>query len=190
MEALGAVAGGQGTMNNLTFGTGTTEHPGHDRASDWAYYETICGGAGAGHDRASNRGFNGASAVHTHMTNTRITDPEVLERRYPVVLREFSIRSGSGGKGKYNGGDGAVRVLEFLENMSHGILSGRRPTRPYGLDGGEPGQPGRNRLRRGGEVRSLDANVRLEVRAGDVIEIETPGGGGYGDPKGVAPGQS
>ncbi|MCH7909665.1 MAG: hydantoinase B/oxoprolinase family protein, partial [Candidatus Hydrogenedentes bacterium] len=117
-KALGALAGGQGTMNNLTFGTG-----------DWAYYETICGGAGAGPD------FDGASAVHTHMTNTRITDPEVLERRYPVVLREFSIRRGSGGGGRRHGGDGVVRALEFLEEMSLGILSGRRTTRPYGVDG-------------------------------------------------------
>ncbi len=184
-KALGALAGGQGTMNNLTFGT-----------ADWGYYETICGGAGAGHDRASSTtvrpatGFNGASAVHTHMTNTRITDPEVLERRYPVVLREFSVRRGSGGAGLYRGGDGAVRALEFLEDMSLGILSGRRTTRPYGLDGGEPGQPGENRLRRGEEVQKLDANVRLEVRAGDVIEIKTPGGGGYGRSKGAGPGQT
>ena len=163
-KALGALAGGQGTMNNLTFGT-----------SAWAYYETICGGAGAGSD------FDGASAVHTHMTNTRITDPEVLERRYPVVLREFSVRRGSGGDGRRHGGDGVVRALEFSEEMSLGILSGRRTTRPYGVNGGEPGQPGQNWLRRGGEMRKLDAHVRLDVHAGDVVIIETPGGGGYGN---------
>ena len=171
-KALGVLAGGQGTMNNLTFGT-----------ADWGYYETICGGAGAG------PAFKGASAVHTHMTNTRITDPEVLERRYPVVLREFSVRRGSGGAGRYRGGDGAVRALEFLEDMSLGILSGRRTTRPYGLEGGEPGKAGENRLRRGKEVQDLGACTRLEVRAGDIIEIETPGGGGYGRPKGAQPTQ-
>ena len=163
-KALGALAGGQGTMNNLTFGT-----------AEWGYYETICGGAGAGPD------FDGASAVHTHMTNTRITDPEVLERRYPVVLREFSIRRGSGGGGRRHGGDGVTRALEFLEEMSLGILSGRRTTRPYGVDGGEPGQPGQNWLRRAGEMQKLDAHTRLDVRPGDVIVIETPGGGGYGN---------
>ncbi len=163
-KALGALAGGQGTMNNLSFGTG-----------DWGYYETICGGAGAG------PGFDGASAVHTHMTNTRITDPEVLERWYPVVLREFSVRRGSGGGGRWHGGDGVVRALEFLEAMSLGILSGRRTTRPFGVDGGEPGQPGRNWLRRDDEMLALDAHARLDVRAGDVVVIETPGGGGFGN---------
>ncbi|TDI62706.1 MAG: 5-oxoprolinase, partial [Alphaproteobacteria bacterium] len=118
--ALGKLAAAQGTMNNLTFGT-----------EEWGYYETICGGSGAGPS------FDGASAVHTHMTNTRITDPEVLERRYPVLLREFSIRRGSGGRGKHRGGDGITRAIEFLEAMSAGILSERRVTAPYGLNGGE-----------------------------------------------------
>ncbi|MCH7960346.1 MAG: hydantoinase B/oxoprolinase family protein, partial [Candidatus Hydrogenedentes bacterium] len=160
--ALKAVAGSQGTMNNFTFGT-----------KDWGYYETICGGAGAG------PGFNGASAVHTHMTNTRITDPEVLERRYPVVLRAFSIRRGSGGRGDHSGGDGVVREIEFLEPVSVGILSERRTTAPYSIGGAEPGKPGRNRLHRGDTERELPGHVELDVEAGDVIIIETPGGGGY-----------
>jgi 5-oxoprolinase (ATP-hydrolysing) len=161
--ALGAVAASQGTMNNFTFGT-----------EDWGYYETICGGAGAG------PGYAGASAVHTHMTNTRITDPEVLERRYPVVLREFSIRRGSGGAGAYRGGDGVVRAVEFREAMSAGILAERRTTAPYGLNGGNSGASGCNRLLRGDREEQLTGHARVDVRAGDVIVIETPGGGGYG----------
>jgi 5-oxoprolinase (ATP-hydrolysing) len=163
--ALGTIAGGQGTMNNLTFGT-----------EEWGYYETICGGAGAG------PGFDGASAVHTHMTNTRITDPEVLERRYPVVLREFSIRKGSGGRGEFCGGDGTVRAIEFLEPMAVGVLSERRVLAPYGLNGGAPGATGRNLLLRDGETSELGGHARLDVREGDVLVIETPGGGGYGRP--------
>ena len=162
--ALGVVAGSQGTMNNFTFGT-----------KDWGYYETICGGAGAGPD------FDGASAVHTHMTNTRITDPEVLERRYPVILREFSIRRGSGGQGKNVGGDGVRRVVEFREPMSVGILSERRTTRPYGLNGGEPGESGRNSLERDGKITELAGHAKVDVKAGDAIIIDTPGGGGYGE---------
>ena len=147
--------------------------------SSWGYYETICGGAGAGPN------FEGASAVHTHMTNTRITDPEVLERRYPVLLREFSIRRGSGGKGRFNGGDGVVRAIEFLEDLSMAILSNRRTTRPGGVDGGAPGQSGVNRLRRGVRVEDLASNVRLDVHSGDIIELETPGGGGFGRVEGA-----
>jgi 5-oxoprolinase (ATP-hydrolysing) len=161
--ALGTVAASQGTMNNLTFGS-----------HGWGYYETICGGAGAG------PGFHGASAVHTHMTNTRITDPEVLERRYPVILREFSICRGSGGAGKSRGGDGVVRAIEFLEDMSVAILSERRVTQPYGLNGGSPGQPGRNRIARGNSVSELGGHFAIRVTAGDVLIVETPGGGGFG----------
>jgi len=127
--ALGKLAASQGTMNNVTFGT-----------DQLAYYESICGGAGAGF------GFDGASAVHTHMTNTRITDPEVIERRYPVVLRTFEVRTGSGGAGVWRGGDGVRREIEFLERMNAAILSERRTRAPFGLHGGKPGKPGRNAL--------------------------------------------
>jgi len=160
--ALGKLAAAQGTMNNLTFGT--------DR---FGYYETICGGAGAG------LGFDGASAVHTHMTNTRITDPEVLERRFPVLVERFGVRRGSGGRGVYRGGDGVVRALEFLEPMSAAVLSERRALGPFGLHGAPGGRPGRNRLRRGPVLRDLPGKVRLDVAAGDVLVVETPGGGGY-----------
>ena len=168
-KALGVLAGGQGTMNNLTFG-----------ADDWGYYETICGGAGAG------PGFHGASAVHQHMTNTRITDPEVLERRYPVLLREFSIRRGSGGNGKYRGGDGVRRIIEFLEPIEVGILSERRSTRPYGLDGGLRGASGRNTLVRHGVPEDLGGHAQFRARTGDLLVIETPGGGGFGTPDSTA----
>ena len=160
--ALGNLAAAQGTMNNLTFGT-----------AGWGYYETICGGAGAG------PGFDGADAVHTHMTNTRITDAEVLERRHPVVVRRFAIRRGSGGRGVWRGGDGVVREVEFLEPATAAVLSERRAVAPWGLHGASPGAPGRNRLRRGAAVRDLPGKVRLDVRPGDVVVIETPGGGGY-----------
>jgi 5-oxoprolinase (ATP-hydrolysing) len=166
-EALGIVAGSQGTMNNLTFGT-----------EDWGYYETICGGAGAG------PGFDGASAVHTHMTNTRITDPEILERRYPVVLNEFSIRKGSGGKGDWNGGDGIVRQIEFLDPVSVGLLTERRNTQPYGLNGAQPGKPGKNtQLMSDNSRKPLEGHAHIEVDAGEKIIIETPGGGGYNRPE-------
>lgn len=163
--ALGVLAAGQGTMNNFLFG--------NDR---FGYYETICGGAGAGN------GFHGASAVHVHMTNTRITDPEVLEHRYPVVVREFSIRRGSGGVGKWRGGDGVRRSIEFLEPMQVSLLMERRTTQPFGLHGGEPGAPGRNLLARNGVTTALPGHASLHVEPGDVITIETPGGGGYGAP--------
>jgi 5-oxoprolinase (ATP-hydrolysing) len=162
--ALGILAGSQGTMNNFSFGT-----------KDYGYYETICGGAGAGN------GFDGASAVHTHMTNTRITDPEVLERRYPVRLREFSIRRGSGGAGQYRGGDGVVRAVEVLAPMAVTLLTERRETRPPGLAGGEPGAAGVNRLIRAGDAEEvLPGHAAIDVRPGDLLIIETPGGGGYG----------
>lgn len=162
--ALGVVAASQGTMNNFTFGN-----------ERFGYYETICGGAGAG------PGHAGADAVHTHMTNTRITDPEILERRYPVLLRNFALRHGSGGAGKWPGGNGVVRTLEFRDAMQMAILSERRATAPYGLDGGGNGCPGRNTLlRASGEALDLGGHAQIDVAAGDAIVIETPGGGGYG----------
>ncbi|MGD9599503.1 MAG: hydantoinase B/oxoprolinase family protein [Steroidobacteraceae bacterium] len=164
--ALGVLAASQGTMNNLTFGDATLQ-----------YYETIAGGAGAGPD------FDGASAVQTHMTNSRLTDPEILELRYPVRLREFAIRRGSGGAGRHRGGDGIVRTIEFLAPMSGAILANRRRTRPFGLAGGAPGAAGVTRLRRAnGRVCELAAADRFDVAPGDVIEVLTPGGGGYGAP--------
>ncbi|CCE24295.1 hydantoinase B/oxoprolinase family protein [Methylotuvimicrobium alcaliphilum] len=162
--ALGVLAGSQGTMNNLTFGN-----------QRYQYYETICGGAGAGN------GFDGCSAVHTHMTNSRITDPEVLEWRFPVLLETFSIRQGSGGQGAFNGGNGVVRRIKFLEPMSVNILSSHRATAPFGLHGSEPGAAGKNSLwRASGSVESLGGCAQVEMQAGDVLQIETPGGGGYG----------
>ncbi len=161
--ALGILAAGQGTMNNLTFGTGR-----------FAYYETICGGTGAG------SGFDGASAVHCGMTNTRITDPEVIERRYPVVVRSFAVRKGSGGCGKWCGGDGVTREIEFLEPMEAAVLSERRRHAPFGLFGGASGARGRNVLVKSGKETDLPGKVKLAAAAGDVLRIETPGGGGYG----------
>ena len=169
--ALGAVAASQGTMNNLLFGN-----------EDFGYYETIAGGAGAG------AGFSGADGVHTHMTNTRITDPEVLERRYPVRLHRFCLRRGSGGAGENRGGDGIVREIEFLDQVEVSILSQRRSRGPYGMAGGEAGQPGHNLLRRAGQAdwEELPAVTTFSTRAGDRLRIETPGGGGWGSPSGSA----
>ncbi len=162
--ALGVMAGAQGTMNNFTFGNETHQ-----------YYETICGGAGAGPD------FDGASAVHTHMTNSRLTDPEVLEWRFPVVVEGFAIRRGSGGDGAYRGGDGVVRRIRFLEPMSAGILSNHRRIAPFGLNGGEDGQVGLNRVERvDGRTEDLGSTATAELTPGDVFVIETPGGGGCG----------
>ena len=162
--AFGALAASQGTMNNFTFGT--------DR---YQYYETIAGGAGAG------PGFAGASAVQTHMTNSRLTDPEILESRFPVLLESFAIRRGSGGAGQWRGGDGAVRRVRFLEPMQAGILANRRRTAPFGLAGGGDAMAGINRVERStGEVEMLPATASVTVSAGDVMVIETPGGGGYG----------
>lgn len=160
--ALGKLAASQGTMNNLTFGT-----------PRYGYYETICGGAGAGY------GFDGASGVHTHMTNTRITDPEVLEFRYPVRLRRFGLRRHSGGQGSFRGGDGVVRELEFLEPMTVSLLSERRALAPFGLHGGGAGRRAHNSLVRGAQTIELPAKVRLDVQAGDRLRVVTPGGGGY-----------
>ena len=162
--ALGVMAASQGTMNNLTFGN-----------ARYQYYETICGGSGAGGD------FNGQSAVHTHMTNSRLTDPEVLEDRYPVLLEEFRIRKGSGGHGKHRGGDGTVRRIRFLEDMTVSLLSTRRETDPFGLEGGKAGSRGTGTIiRRSGARASLKGCDEAELEAGDAIEIETPGGGGFG----------
>ena len=162
--ALGVLAASQGTMNNFTFG--------NDR---YQYYETICGGAGAGD------GFNGCDAVHTHMTNSRITDPEVLELRFPVLLQEFSIRKGSGGAGRNQGGDGVVRRIQFLEPMDAGILSSHRSSLPFGIKGGKPGKSGVNTvIRSNGRVEILPGCAGIEVSPGDAVQIETPGGGGFG----------
>jgi 5-oxoprolinase (ATP-hydrolysing) len=164
LAALGLCACSQGTMNNTLFGT--------DRFS---YYETVCGGSGAG----SN--FDGADAVHTHMTNTRITDPEILEHRYPVRLDRFAIRRGSGGAGFHRGGDGAVREITFLEPMSLSILSQHRAEGPYGLEGGAPGKPGCQHIERAdGRIEPLGAIDGTTVEAGDRLVMKTPGGGGWG----------
>jgi 5-oxoprolinase (ATP-hydrolysing) len=164
--ALGVLAAGQGTMNNFTFG--------NDRHQ---YYETICGGSGAGPD------FDGTDAVHTHMTNTRLTDPEVLEWRFPVRLESFEIRRGSGGAGRHKGGDGVVRRVRFLEAMTAAMVSGRRRTAPYGMNGGAPGKTGRNYVVRvAGAVEELKGSDRAELVPGDMFVIETPGGGGFGRP--------
>ena len=166
LGALQVAAASQGTMNNLTFGDQT-----------FGYYETICGGSGATADS------DGADAVHTHMTNTRLTDVEVIERRYPVRVQEFSIRRGSGGAGNSRGGDGIVRKIEFLKPLKVSILSERRGSYPpFGLQGGHAGQLGRNTVHRAGsqDVEDLGSKVELDVQPGDVLTIETPGGGGFG----------
>ncbi|RPI15404.1 MAG: 5-oxoprolinase [Lysobacterales bacterium] len=166
--ALGLQAAAQGTMNNLTFGNERHQ-----------YYETIAGGAGAG------PGYDGASGVQTHMTNSRLTDPEVLERRHPVLVRRYSLRRGSGGPGAFRGGDGLVREIEFRERMTAAILSNHRRVPPFGLAGGEPGRVGVNVLvRRDGRSETLQASAEIEVDAGERVRIETPGGGGYGRPVG------
>jgi 5-oxoprolinase (ATP-hydrolysing) len=162
--ALGVLAASQGTMNNFLYGNDVYQN-----------YETVCGGTGAG------PGFNGASAVHSHMTNTRMTDPEVLESRFPVRCEAFCIRSNSGGAGQHRGGDGTVRRLRFLEPMTATILSSHRKVPPFGLDGGGSGECGRNTVERSnGAVEYLEGNDEVEMNAGDVFVMETPGGGGFG----------
>ena len=162
--ALGAMAAAQGTMNNLTFGN-----------ARYQYYETIAGGSGAG------PGFNGADAVQTHMTNSRLTDPEVLESNFPVRLEEFSIRGGSGGTGHWHGGNGVVRRIRFLEEMEAAILSNRRKVAPFGLAGGAEAAHGKNRaIREDGTVEALGSSEKVVMQPGDMIEIRTPGGGGFG----------
>ncbi|MDJ0724152.1 MAG: hydantoinase B/oxoprolinase family protein [Prochloraceae cyanobacterium] len=161
--ALGVMAASQGTMNNFTFGN-----------EKYQYYETICGGSGAGIN------FNGTDAVHTHMTNSRLTDPEVLEWRFPVILESFSIRENSGGKGKFSGGNGVVRRVRFLESMTAGILSSRRVIAPFGLHGGGAGKVGKNYLqKKDGAIEQLTNTAVVEMHPGDVFIIETPGGGGF-----------
>ena len=141
----------------------------------YQYYETLCGGSGAGPD------FDGCDAVHTHMTNSRLTDPEVLEWRFPVRVESFAIRRGSGGAGRHRGGDGVVRRIRFLEPMTAAILADRRRVAPFGLAGGAPGALARNWVERADGTRvDLAATGRVEVGPGDAFVIETPGGGGYG----------
>jgi 5-oxoprolinase (ATP-hydrolysing) len=164
LAAFGLAAGSQGTMNNVIFGT--------DR---YSYYETVCGGSGAG------PGFDGADAIHTHMTNTRITDAEVLELRYPVRLGRFAIRRGSGGRGRFRGGDGVVRENRFLDCMTLSVLGQNRRFGPAGLDGGGAGRPARLRLfRADGGIVVLGSVDGGDVGPGDTLVLETPGGGGCG----------
>ncbi len=166
LKALGLVACGQGTMNNVLFGN-----------ESFSYYETVCGGAGAGD------GFDGADAVHTHMTNTAITDPEILEHRHPVRVEEFRVRRGSGGRGRHRGGDGVSRELTFLEPVALSILSQHRVEAPFGVGGGKAGSRGRQRLvRASGDEVELDSIDSCRVEAGDRLILDTPGGGGFGAP--------
>jgi 5-oxoprolinase (ATP-hydrolysing) len=164
--ALGVLAAAQGTMNNTTFGN-----------DKYQYYETVCGGSGAGPD------FDGTSAVHTHMTNSRLTDPEVLELRYPIRVEGFEVRIGSGGRGRHSGGDGARRRLRFLEEMDVVILANHRKVPPFGLAGGAPGATGRNWVERtDGSIDEMTATDQRRMSPGDVFVLETPGGGGFGKP--------
>ncbi len=163
--ALGILASSQGTMNNFVYGNETHQN-----------YETICGGTGAGPDHP------GTSAVHSHMTNTRMTDPEVVEWRFPVRVESFSIRHGSGGKGRYSGGDGVTRQIRFLEPMTATVLSSHRETEPYGLQGGLPGKKGENSvLHPDGKISSLGGNDEIDLAPDDIFIIKTPGGGGFGN---------
>jgi 5-oxoprolinase (ATP-hydrolysing) len=164
IKALQLQACSQGTMNNLLFGN-----------ERFGYYETIAGGAGAGRD------YTGASALHTHMTNTAITDPEILELRYPVRLRQFSIRRGSGGAGRWHGGDGVVREFDFLAPLTVSLLTQHRQSGPLGLDGGGDGEPGKQTLHHAdGSAEVLASSASIGVKAGDRLVMETPGGGGCG----------
>lgn len=171
LGAFGCVAASQGTMNNLLFGASETAE-----RQGFGYYETICGGSGAG------PGFNGTDAVHTHMTNTRITDPEVLEERFPVRLRRFEIRTLSGGTGEWQGGDGVIREIEFLEPMELSVLANRRNCAPYGMAGGSPGLEGKNLFKRSGSgnFEEQSSSFQINANAGDTVLILTPGGGGFG----------
>ena len=162
--ALGALAASQGTMNNLSFGDAVHQ-----------YYETVCGGVGAG------PGFNGASGVHSHMTNSRLTDPEVLEHTLPVRVESFGLRRGSGGRGQWKGGEGVTRRLRFLASMHGNLITSRRVVPPHGLSGGEAGLPGRQWLERAdGKIQPLSGITAFEVAPNDVLQLETPGGGGFG----------
>jgi len=165
--ALGVLAGSQATMNNFIWGT-----------DEFQNYETICGGTGAGPD------FDGTSAVQSHMTNTRMTDPEVLEWRFPVRVEEFGIRRGSGGRGRHRGGDGAIRRVRFLQPVTTTVLTSHRIIPPFGVAGGKPGKCGQNILvRTNGETEILAGNDERELQAGDVFVMKTPGGGGFGTPE-------
>jgi len=167
--AMGALANAQGTMNNLTFGN-----------RKYQYYETICSGSPAGRMN-DGRGFAGTSGVHTHMTNSRLTDPEVLELRFPVLLEDFHIRQGSGGKGKWTGGDGTQRTIRFLEKMECAILSSHRNRPPQGLDGGGDGEPGSTKIRRSdGRIETLKACDQTALEAGEAVIVTTPTPGGFG----------
>jgi 5-oxoprolinase (ATP-hydrolysing) len=164
LGALGVAGASQGSANNFTFGN-----------AQYQYYETIAGGSGGGRD------YDGASATHVHMTNTRLTDPEVLEWRFPVLLERFSIRRGSGGGGAHPGGEGVLRRVRFLEPMTASIISSHRKVPTYGMAGGQPGRIGRNAVERSdGTTEELAGGAQVEMGAGDVFVIETPGGGGYG----------
>ncbi len=192
LKAFKAAAASQGDCNNLTFGLGGRDKKTGKHVEGFGYYETICGGTGAGPS------WHGTPATHTHMTNTRITDPEIMERRYPIILRQFSIRDGSGGEGEYRGGDGAIREIEFLSpEIQVSILSERRVFRPYGLEGGEDAKSGLNLwvkqrrqadgdLLNDGEgpqpprVVNMGGKTTATMGAGDRIIVHTPGGGGWG----------
>jgi 5-oxoprolinase (ATP-hydrolysing) len=165
LKAFNVMAASQGTMNNTIFGN-----------EKFGYYETICGGCGA------TNGNAGAHAVHHHMTNTRITDPEIMEHRYPVRLEEFSIRKDSGGKGKWNGGNGVVRKYTFLEPVNLSVLTQRRKEGPFGLEGGEAGLPGSQKvIRKDGTVVQLESIQNIDLNENDQFELMSPGGGGYGN---------
>jgi 5-oxoprolinase (ATP-hydrolysing) len=165
--ALGVMAAAQCTMNNFTFGNAAHQ-----------YYETVAGGSGAG------PGFDGSSVVQTHMTNSRLTDPEVLELRFPVRLESFAIRAGSGGIGRWRGGNGAVRRVRFLETMTASLLSNGRRSGAFGLAGGASGKPGEARIEKAdGRIIALGHIGQHEMQAGDVFVLCTPGGGGYGAPE-------
>ena len=150
-------------MNNFLFG-----------GDQFGYYETIAGGSGAG------EGYDGAHALHTHMTNTAITDPEIIEQRYPVRLRQFAIRCGSGGTGEWRGGDGVIREFEFIMPLTVSLLTQHRVEAPFGLHGASPGQTGQQTLVRDGQITKLAGCTTFEAQAGDRVIIETPGGGGWG----------
>ncbi|KDQ23284.1 hypothetical protein PLEOSDRAFT_1059472 [Pleurotus ostreatus PC15] len=191
LKAFHACAASQGCTNNLTFGTGGKDKDGRS-VSGWGYYETIAGGSGAG------PGWHGTSGVHTHITNTRIGDVEILERRYPVMLHQFGLRTGSAGQGKYRGGEGVIRDIEFLEPMQVSILSERRTRQPYGMEGGGPGGLGRNTwikkaskadgdLVDGGPTErniNIGGKASVWMGKGDRLLIETPGGGAWGEAEG------
>jgi 5-oxoprolinase (ATP-hydrolysing) len=165
-KAFSACAASQGCMNNTTFGD-----------ESFGYYETVAGGAGAGPT------WHGRSGIHTHMTNTRITDPEILERRYPVVLRQFSLNPSTGGAGQFYGGDGVIRELQFRKPLTLTILSERRVHSPYGLQGGAPGSKGKNTVvRRDGSIENVGGKAQVHMATGDTFRLESPGGGGFGEP--------